>query len=67
MTQEKPTITQQVLTLALKPNVSNTHDAQNPNGTEHIRNTRDNTFTLNALTLNFSAVISAMGEKVIHI
>jgi hypothetical protein len=47
--------------------VSRTHVAQKPNGTEQIRKTNERTLTLKASTLNFSAVISAIGENVIHI
>lgn len=56
-----------ILTLALKPKVSRTHVAQKPNGTEQIRKINERTLTLKALTLNFSAVTSAIGENVIHI
>lgn len=47
--------------------MSRTHVAQKPNGTEQIRKINERTLTLKASTLNFSAVISAIGENVIHI
>jgi phosphosulfolactate phosphohydrolase-like enzyme len=47
--------------------VSRTHVAQKPNGTEQIRKINERTLTLKASTLNFSAVISAIGENVIRV